>query len=628
MNTILPTASSSGPQTTNVFNNLGPGTYSVTITDGYDCEFTSVDIVIGEPTPIEVNLVRTTTQTCLTESTLTLSATGGTGTYTYSDDSSFTNILGTFSSSTTFSVPDGTYSYYVQDANGCMANVSNEITVDPLPELTLTLEASNLFINCSGDNNGSISATALGGLGNYVYTLQDGGGNPITATQNSPGFFTELYAGDYIVLVESGDCSTTSAPISITEPTAPLDATIAVSDVSCFGNQNGSVEITATGGTGTIKYAISPQLNQFFDSNVFENLAPGDYELIVQDELGCYLTFDFTVEEPQPVILSIVPNSIFPELCQGDQTGEFSIDISGGTMPYSVSLDDYNGTYTTGSATQTEFDFTNLEGGDHIVYVRDAEGCESEWNITFPESVLINPEITIETACENNSNISIVTVTVDDSITDTSELDYSLDGGPYQTSNVFTNVPVGTDHFIDVRHTNGCIQTTELFDIEGYDPVTLTLEQGGDLGLNEFVATASGGTGDYTYTMNGEDYGSENSYIITESGIYTVTATDSSGCSATAQIEMEFIDICIPNWFTPNGDGQYDTWAPGCTENYPNLTFDIFDRYGRKVATYRVGEVWDGRYKGAELPMGDYWFVVKTNDTIDKEFVGHFTLYR
>ena len=625
LNTILPTASSSGPQTTNVFNNLGPGTYSVTITDGYDCEFTSVDIVIGEPTPIEVSLVRTTTQTCLTESTLTLSATGGTGTYTYSDDSSFTNILGTFSSSTTFSVPDGTYSYYVQDANGCMANVSNEITVDPLPELTLTLEASNLFINCSGDNNGSISATALGGLGNYVYTLQDGGGNPITATQNSPGFFTELYAGDYIVLVESGDCSTTSAPISITEPTAPLDATIAVSDVSCFGNQNGSVEITATGGTGTIKYAISPQLNQFFNSNVFENLAPGDYELIVQDELGCYLTFDFTVEEPQPVILSIVPNSIFPELCQDDQTGEFSIDISGGTMPYSVSLDDYSGTYTTGSATQTEFDFTNLEGGDHIVYVRDAEGCESEWNITFPESVLINPEITIETACENNSNISIVTVTVDDSITDTSELDYSLDGGAYQTSNVFTNVPVGTDHFIDVRHTNGCIQTTEFFDIEGYDPVALTFEEGG---LNEFIATASGGTGDYTYTMNGEDYGSENSYTITESGIYMVTATDSSGCSATAQIEMEFIDICIPNWFTPNGDGEYDTWAPGCTENYPNLTFDIFDRYGRKVATYRVGEVWDGRYKGAELPMGDYWFVVKTNDTIDKEFVGHFTLYR
>ena len=61
-----------------------------------------------------------------------------------------------------------------------------------------------------------------------------------------------------------------------------------------------------------------------------------------------------------------------------------------------MSLDNYDGPYTTGSATQTVFDFTNLEGGDHIVYVRDAQGCESEWNITFPEPVVINPEINIK----------------------------------------------------------------------------------------------------------------------------------------------------------------------------------------------------------------------------------------
>jgi gliding motility-associated-like protein len=177
-----------------------------------------------------------------------------------------------------------------------------------------------------------------------------------------------------------------------------------------------------------------------------------------------------------------------------------------------------------------------------------------------------------------------------------------------------------------VRHTNGCIQNTELFDIDGYEPITLTLTEGE---LNEFIANASGGSDEYTFTMNGEDYGDDYSYIITESGLYTVTVTDSSGCSATVEIELEFIEICIPNWFTPNGDGTADTWTPGCTENYTNLTFDIFDRYGRKVASYRVGEVWDGRYNGNELPTGDYWFVVKTNDpNVDKEFVGHFTLYR
>ncbi|WP_458626527.1 T9SS type B sorting domain-containing protein [Winogradskyella sp. PC D3.3] len=626
LNTVSPTPSVSGPQTSNVFENLGPGTYFVRITDGYDCEFTSVNIVITEPTPIEASLVRTTTQTCLTESTLTLSATGGTGLYTYSENASFSPIIGTFSTSTTFPVSDGTYSYYVRDANGCVTNVSNEITVDPLPTLEVTLESTNPTINCAGDNNGTILATAIGGLGNYTYTLQDDLGNPVTATENSPGYFTELFAGDYVVLVESGDCVATSAPISITEPDAPLDASIVINNISCAGSNNGSVEITASGGTGIIKYAISPQLNQFFETDTFENLEPGNYNIIVQDELGCYLTFDFTITEPNPVILSIVPNSFFPEVCSGDDDGEFSIAISGGTLPYSVSLDDYNGVYTTGGAAQTEFDFTNLQGGDHIVFVRDAEGCESEWNITFPDSVNILPEIIIESICDNNVQGNIVTVTVDASIEDLSQLDYSLNGGPYQSENTFINVPVGTNHYIDVRHTNGCIQTTEFFDIEMADPVTLTLSEGG---LNEYIANAAGGTGEYQFTINDEDNGSENSFFITESGLYTITVTDSSGCFATIQVELEFQDICITNWFTPNDDGEFDTWAPGCTENYPNLTFDIFDRYGRKIATYRVGEAWDGKYKGRELPTGDYWFVVKTNDsTNDKEFVGHFTLYR
>ncbi len=626
LNTVLPTPSVSGPQTSNVFENLGPGTYFVRITDGYDCEFSSVNIVITEPEPIEASLVRTTTQTCLTESTLTLSATGGTGLYSYSANASFAPILGTFTTSTTFPVSDGTYSYYVQDANGCVTNVSNEISVDPLLTLEVALESINPTINCAGDNNGSILATAIGGLGNYTYTLQDNLGNPVTATQDSPGYFTELFAGDYVVYVESGDCDATSAPISITEPDAPIDATIVVNNVSCAGNNNGSVEITATGGTGVIKYAISPQLNQFFETNTFENLEPGNYEIIVQDELGCFLTFNFDISEPNPVILSIVADSFFPEVCTGNADGEFSIEISGGTLPYSVSLDDYDGPYTTGNATQSEFDFTGLVGGDHIVFVRDAEGCESEWNITFPESVSILPEIIIENICENNTQGNAVTVTVDASIDDLTQLDYSLNGGTYQESNIFYNIPVGTDHYIEVRHTNGCIQSTEFFDIEASDAVTLTLTEGE---LNEFIANASGGDGNYQFTMNGEDYGDENSYIITESGMYEVTVTDSSGCFATAQIELEFEDICIPNWFTPNGDGQYDTWAPGCTENYPDLTFDIFDRYGRKVATYHVGEVWDGKYNGKELPMGDYWFVVQTNDAShDKDFVGHFTLYR
>ncbi len=634
LNMTTPTVSTSGPQVSPVFDNLGAGTYHVVVNDGLNCVFTSTDIVIAEPTPIQALLVKETSQTCFTGTTLTLSATGGTGTYEYSDSITFATVLGTFGASVTFPVSDGTYAYYVRDANGCIANVSNEITIDPLPALLVNLDVTNATINCAGDSTGVIVATAEGGLGSYVYTLQDTAGNDIAPapTQNSPGVFTDLPIGNYQVQVDSGDCLTTSAQISITEPAAPLTANFITTNVTCPGTNNGRLEINASGGTGVIKYAISPQLNQFFDSPIFDNLSPGTYQAIAQDELGCFVIFSFDIIDPIPVMLTIVPNSILPEVCDGDLDGEFSIDISGGNMPYSVSLDDVNGPYTTGALTQTQFDFIGLAGGDHIVYVRDALGCETEWNITFPESVLIDPQVVVDYGCTNNISTNTVTVTVDSSITDLSDLDYALNGGPYQASNVFIDVPAGTGHFIDVRHTNGCIQRTDTFDITQFDPLQLIIDDGN---LNEIVATATGGSGDYefevTFVQTGytEPYGDTNTFIIYESGEYTVTVTDSNGCVASATRFFEYIDVCVTNYFTPNGDGNLDEWGPGCTDQYKDLKFNIFDRYGRKVATLGVGEKWDGKYHGKELPTGDYWYVVKLNDVKDnREFVGHFTLYR
>ena len=624
--TISPTPSISGPQTSNVFENLGVGVYSVTITDGFDCIFTSLPVTINQPDPILSSLVTNTTPTCLIDAELTLSATGGTGAYEYSDTINFATILGTFTTSITFPVFPGVYNYYVRDINGCIANVSNEITIDPLPTLEVTLTSTSPEINCVGDNTGTVEATAFGGLGNYVYILKDTFGNIISADQNSPGIFTGLIAGDYVVTVESGDCLATSEIISITEPDAALETTFVVTDVLCNGENNGALEILANGGTGIIKYAISPNLNQFFVTNVFENLSPGFYDVIVQDQLGCFLTFNFEITEPLAVLITIVEDSIIPEICEGDLNGFFSIDIEGGTPPYSVSLDDYNGTYFTGALDQTIFDFDDLVGGDHIVYIRDVYGCESEWNITFPESVFMEPVLDIVTQCIDNVTANVVTVTVDENLVDITQIDYSLNDGPYQSSNVFIDVPSGINNYIIVRHSNGCVRTTEFFDIEVFTTVELALEDGE---LNEIVATAIGGTGEYVYTLNGVDYGDENTFTITESGTYEVTVTDSNGCMAIAVIIKEFIDLCIPNYFTPNGDGQNDGWTIGCAPNYPNLMFSIFDRYGRKVATLRSGEKWFGTYKGNDLPAGDYWYVVETNqEDNNRDFVGHFTLYR
>ncbi|WP_157757585.1 T9SS type B sorting domain-containing protein [Pseudalgibacter alginicilyticus] len=624
LNSLAPTVSSSGPQISNIFDGLPAGTYNVSVTDGYNCSSTSDDIIIEEPNQVKAALVLETSQTCEVESLITLSATGGTGDYEYSETASFASILGTFTTSTTFQVPVGTYQYYVRDTNGCTASVSNQITIDPLADVTVELEVINSFINCAGDMTGAFTATASGGLGNYIYTLQDETGTDILPApiQSSPGVFADLPAGTYQVQVDSDDCSGVSEQITITEPANALSLVHTVTDVTCSGENNGRLEITASGGTGEIRYAISPQLNQFFETSIFENLSPGIYQAMAQDEYGCFVLIDFEIEEPSPVMVNIVPNSIFPEICQGDENGEFSIDISGGTMPYSVALDDDNGAYLTGGITQTQFDFTGLVGGDHIVYVVDALGCESEWNITFPESVLIESEVDVEFGCINNLSTNTVTVKVDDTTLNLSDLDYSLNGGPYQVSNVFIDVAPGIDHYIDVRHTNGCIKRTELFDIAQYNPLQLVLEDGE---LNEIVAVATGGTGTYEYAINGEPYVDTNTFLIYASGDYTVTVTDSNGCVASATRYFEFIDVCIPNYFTPNTEG----WGPGCTSQYKALTVDVFDRYGRKIATLKVDEKWDGRYNGKELPTGDYWYILKLNDEkYDRDFVGHFTLYR
>ncbi|NIK93658.1 chromophore lyase, partial [Mangrovimonas sp. CR14] len=265
LNMTAPTASSSGPQTSNVFANLGAGTYTVTVTDGYNCEFVSGQIVIDQPEILDAALVTESTATCLNEAQLTLSATGGTPPYTYSSTPNGTS-LGTFNTSVTFSVSPGTHQFYVQDANGCTTGVTNEITIEELPDLIVNLESTNPTINCAGDNTGAIVASAQGGLGDYVYTLQDTSGNTINAVQNTPGVFTELLAGTYVVQVESGDCLATTANITITEPQNPLEATFEVNDVTCFGSSDGSIVINATGGTGVIMYAISPQMNQFFQT--------------------------------------------------------------------------------------------------------------------------------------------------------------------------------------------------------------------------------------------------------------------------------------------------------------------------------------------------------------------------
>ncbi|TDP04226.1 T9SS type B sorting domain-containing protein [Flavobacterium sp. 245] len=616
-----------GPQPSPIFTGLGAGTYTVTVTDGFSCSATSAQIVISEPTIVTGSLLQSRAATCTLPAQLTLSATGGRAPYTYSVNG--TTVLGTFTTSVTFNVTPGQYSYYVADANGCVGFATNGITVNPLVPLTVDLDVSSAIVRCKGDATAILIAKAEGGLGNYVYTLYSGttGTNVVRAAQNT-GQFLDLPVGFYRISVQSGDCSSVSRAFEITEPLAPFAVGFAQTNVTCFGESNGKMVITATGGTGAYKYSISPDSDQYDTKNVFENLAVGEYTVTAIDANGCNEVYTFTITQPALLKATEVPNSMIPEVCVGDKDGAFSVEISGGTAPYSVSLDVEKGPFTAGAAGQTIFDFTKLTGGTHMVYFKDAAGCMNVVQIDMPLPVVLDPKAEINYDCVDNKAANRVTITIDSSITNPVDVDYQLDGtGAYQPSNIFTNVAPG-NHYVTARHTNGCEVPTVSFEIKAVQPLAIALSAGKPE-MNVISVTGSGGAPAYEYSFNGEPFTSSNTYKIYKSGDYVVVVRDQNGCTATITVPAIYVDVCLDNYFTPNGDGIYDTWGPGCTNIYNNLEFSIFDRYGRVIAKYHYGQKWDGRYNGEELPSGDYWYVLKLNDEKDaREFVGHFTLYR
>ena len=207
---------------------------------------------------------------------------------------------------------------------------------------------------------------------------------------------------------------------------------------------------------------------------------------------------------------------------------------------------------------------------------------------------------------------------------------YSIDGGvTYHDSNLFV-VNTAGDHTITVKDSeNFTVDVTVTIDLDPtYEVLDFEIEK---TDLKEYTLTATGGLEEYEYALgNTDDFGSNNVFELEESGTYTFYVKDENGCIVEKQIEHLNLDMIIPNFFTPNGDGVNDTWYPKHIDAYPNISVHIFDRYQRLITRYDGNQhSWNGIYKGKLLPSGDYWYVIKLNNLDDnREFKGNFTLYR
>jgi hypothetical protein len=276
-------------QASTSFTGLAAGTYNVIAREASrtTCKDTSENIVISQPTAVTGSAsVTTPIATIGGTGDITVTATGGTGTKTYAITSpASSNITGATSGVFT-GLLAGTYTFTITDANSCTGTATATIN-DPAPcVITGVTAAADSAISCFGGTT-QITALAAGGT-TYEYRLNSG------AYQVS-GVFTNIAAGTYTVTAREANnqgCTATSVNVEVTAP-AVLAASAAVSTPVAIPGGQGTITVTATGGTTAYGYVITSGTTTNTTgatSGVFTGLLAGTYIFTVTDANGCTTT--------------------------------------------------------------------------------------------------------------------------------------------------------------------------------------------------------------------------------------------------------------------------------------------------------------------------------------------------
>ncbi|MDA9774047.1 gliding motility-associated C-terminal domain-containing protein [Saprospiraceae bacterium] len=487
-------------QTSNVFENLPAGVYSITIRDENNCTFLGDVEVIAEESP-EITGIFSLNSTCGNDNgSMSILVDGGTGQLLYS-------INGVnFQTSNFFeNLPEGTYSITVTDENNCFDLGTEEILSQESPVIT---EVTSLDPTC-GNANGSITVTINGGTGLVVYSL-DGFFFQIS------NVFTNLPEGIYSITIRDENGCTDLEDVLLESQEAPLIVDVSATNTVC-GNETGTITILAFGGTGQLEYSIDG-IN-FQTNNVFDDLPTGDYTIIINDENNCTDIGNVEVfSEGSPTILEI---STISPTC-GNENGSITIEADGGTGTLEYSIDGIN--------FQPSNVFDNLPVGNYALTIRDENLCAfmDSLEILSVDQPIITDVASLDTTCgdENGS----INVSADGGI---GQLQYSIDGINFQTSNVFDSLPVG-DYTITIMDENNCtdIENIELF-AESSPNITEVSSTNTICGseTGSITILANGGTGQLEFSIDGINFQVSNVFENLPTGIYSVIILDENNCS-------------------------------------------------------------------------------------------------
>lgn len=312
--------------------------------------------------PCPAITVNTTTQTnvsCFGQSTgsATVSAAGGTGPYTY------TWLPGNLNGASQSALAAGTYTINITDNNNCPGTTTVTIT-QPVSALSVSASATNT--NC-GQSTGTATATSSGGTGTYSYAWSPLGGTGANASN--------LAAGPYMVTVTDQNGCQATANIIVNSIGGPTVSLVSSNPVTCFGDNDGSATVSATGGTGVLTYAWSPSGGS---SATATGLTAGNYSVTVTDASGCNGSLAVTISGPTQI--SVV-ETITNASC-GSSDGSIATNVTGGTGSY---------TYSWTPNGETTSSITGLSQGAYSVTVSDANGC----SVTENYNVIINGSLPV-----------------------------------------------------------------------------------------------------------------------------------------------------------------------------------------------------------------------------------------
>ncbi|WP_420603064.1 T9SS type B sorting domain-containing protein [Flagellimonas sp.] len=499
-------------------------------------------------------------------------------------------------------VLNATTTVYIWDetANGCSDQQSFTVTIEDTPDID---PVSNVTA-CDSYDLSSINVTGTDLVGPTFYDAAGGpaGGGSTIAANQVLNATTTVYIWDETA---NGCSDQQSFTVTIEDNEPPTADNLPQINLFCeelpAPDPNIVTGVTDNCGIPTVTHVSDVSDGGFNPETITRTYA-------VTDGGGNSIQIQQLIALSQTVFYADID----------EENGRVTISESNGLAPYRVRL---NGLPEMVFNHDT-FIIDGLTSGNHVLNIVDAQGCEETFEILINDP---NLNATIEPIYNCDGSNSILVKLQDSSVA--SNVLYALDStnpSDFVINPDFSNINPG-EHFLYILHSNGSLQGIP-FKIDGNTPLQLSLV---NTNINEITATVTGGTETYTYFLDNHSGINDNVLYITENGKHTVRVIDANGCEASASIALEFLDIEIPNFFTPNNDGQNDTWSPKNIEGFPNIETIIFDRYGREIRIMgALGNGWDGLYEGSALPSGDYWYIVKLNDESEREFVGHFTLYR